>query len=420
MIVSWMLSALLFGACMVLVAASAERLARAAGAPGRWIWGGALIVAAGWPLCWPLVARVLPQLHTVAAALPAVRVLPDGAALTANASRDALDVAGRAFVTLWTLASLLLATRLVRAVRTLRRLRAEAECRMLDGMPVLVTDRVGPATIGLRRPSVLVPRAMLDLDEPLRGLVLRHEREHCDARDPWLLAATTLAVVLLPWNVALWSIARRLHLALELDCDARVLASGADPQRYARLLLLIAQSPRVLPLTPAFAAPPSHLERRIIAMRTRLARPRPLHLVAGGAALALGLIGACSSATPDAPPTRPTAAAASRPRVRDANAPLFEFQVEQQVRQIPGTGSLRYPTAMRLANREGEVLAQFVVDAQGIVEMATFKALKSTDPAFTEAVRTALPTMRFTPAQVGGRAVKQLVQQPFTFGLSGS
>lgn len=52
--------------------------------------------------------------------------------------------------------------------------------------------------------------------------------------------------------------------------------------------------------------------------------------------------------------------------------------------------------------------------------MSSFEALKSTDPAFTDAVRTALPTMRFAPARKSGRAVKQLVQQPFTFSLTPS
>jgi hypothetical protein len=29
-----------------------------------------------------------------------------------------------------------------------------------------------------------------------------------------------------------------------------------------------------------------------------------------------------------------------------------------------------------------------------------------------------LPDMRFAPAQVGGRKVKQMIQEPFTFALS--
>src|SRR3954470_20889870 len=100
--------------------------------------------------------------------------------------------------------------------------------------------------------------------------------------------------------------------------------------------------------------------------------------------------------------------------------PYFEFQVEKQVAQIPGSGNLRYPDMLRSANVEGEVLAQFVVDTTGRYESGTFKVLKSSHEQFTAAVKNALPQMKFYPAEVGGRKVKQLVQQPFTFSVSKS
>jgi protein TonB len=103
-----------------------------------------------------------------------------------------------------------------------------------------------------------------------------------------------------------------------------------------------------------------------------------------------------------------------------SDQPYFEFQVEKQVQQVPGTGNLRYPDMLRSANVEGEVLAQFVVDTTGRFEAGSFKVLKSSHDLFTSAVRSALPNMRFYPAEVGGRKVKQLVQQPFTFSLQKS
>jgi protein TonB len=95
----------------------------------------------------------------------------------------------------------------------------------------------------------------------------------------------------------------------------------------------------------------------------------------------------------------------------------FEFQVDKSVRQVPGSGGVKYPDMLRPAKVEGEVLAQFVVDTSGVYEHDTFKVLKSTHEAFTQAVRDALPLMRFTPAEVGGAKVRQLVQQPFIFAL---
>ncbi|MBW8770846.1 MAG: TonB family protein [Gemmatimonadetes bacterium] len=104
----------------------------------------------------------------------------------------------------------------------------------------------------------------------------------------------------------------------------------------------------------------------------------------------------------------------------NGDQPYFEFQVEKQVSQIPCATCLTYPDMMKSANVEGEVLAQFVVDTSGKYESGTFKVLKSTNEQFTNAVKVALPRMRFYPAEVGGRKVKQLVQQPFTFSLQKS
>ena len=102
----------------------------------------------------------------------------------------------------------------------------------------------------------------------------------------------------------------------------------------------------------------------------------------------------------------------------DSNQPFFEFQVEKPVVAAPGSPSPRYPEILRTAGVEGEVLAQFVVDTTGRVEMNTFKVLKSSHDMFIAAVRNAMPNMRFIPAEVGGRRVKQLVQQPYTFNIS--
>jgi len=63
----------------------------------------------------------------------------------------------------------------------------------------------------------------------------------------------------------------------------------------------------------------------------------------------------------------------------------------------------------------GDVIAQFVVDTTGRVDLHTVKVLKSTHPAFTAAVEAAIPGWQFQPASVGGRPVKQLVQLPVAF-----
>ena len=98
--------------------------------------------------------------------------------------------------------------------------------------------------------------------------------------------------------------------------------------------------------------------------------------------------------------------------------PYFEFQVEKPVVPAPGNAGPRYPEILKSANVEGEVLAQFVVDTTGRVEMGTFKVLKSSHDLFTQAVKTSLQNAKYLAAEVGGKKVKQLVQQPFQFQLT--
>ena len=93
-------------------------------------------------------------------------------------------------------------------------------------------------------------------------------------------------------------------------------------------------------------------------------------------------------------------------------------QVEKQVSLISGSASPRYPEMLRVAGVEGSVVARFVVDDEGRVEERTVKFVRSDNSLFDEAVRAALGRMRFTPAEIAGKKVRQLVEMPFVFALS--
>lgn len=95
----------------------------------------------------------------------------------------------------------------------------------------------------------------------------------------------------------------------------------------------------------------------------------------------------------------------------------FDFQVEKPVAQLPGSGIPSYPDILRSSSVEGQVLAQFTVDTLGRVEIPSFQVISSSHDLFTAAVRNALPRMRFLPAEIAGKKVKQRVQQPFQFSL---
>jgi periplasmic protein TonB len=93
-------------------------------------------------------------------------------------------------------------------------------------------------------------------------------------------------------------------------------------------------------------------------------------------------------------------------------------QVEKQVSLVAGSASPKYPEGLRMAGVEGRVVAQFVVGVGGRVEEGTVKLVRSDNALFDEAVRVALTRMQFTPAEIAGRKVRQLVEMPFVFTLS--
>jgi periplasmic protein TonB len=100
----------------------------------------------------------------------------------------------------------------------------------------------------------------------------------------------------------------------------------------------------------------------------------------------------------------------------DAGQTFFEFQVEKPVAPLNNVAPT-YPSMLQSQGVAGQVIAQFVVDTTGRADVSTFKSIESTHDLFTAAVKNALPRMRFQPAEVGGRKVKQLVQQAFAFNL---
>ena len=100
----------------------------------------------------------------------------------------------------------------------------------------------------------------------------------------------------------------------------------------------------------------------------------------------------------------------------DSGRARYEFEVERPV-VARNTASPSYPSRMQAEGLGGRVIAQFVVDTTGQVEQETFRVIESTDVEFTIAVRRSLPRMRFEPAEVRGRKVRQLVQQPFVFSM---
>jgi protein TonB len=107
----------------------------------------------------------------------------------------------------------------------------------------------------------------------------------------------------------------------------------------------------------------------------------------------------------------------SRAVIADA-AVFTATEVDKPVVLRQGSPTPEYPDMLRRAGVTGTVIAEFVVDTLGNVEVATIRLRSGDHDQFRGSVRATLPRMRFLPAQYRGMKVPQLVQLPFRFDIN--
>jgi len=314
MIAAWIAYGLVVSGILCVAGVFTERAARWIGVPSRWVWATA--IGLGWAL--PFLGRS--GNSTASLSQPAgTAVAPSGQAdvhfveqtlalpgkLLASLAEmwSALTTAGAPvdlplFVAWLGAASLLLSALAI----TYRRLRIRA-CgwpeRHIEGHPVRVSEDLGPAVLGVRRGQVVLPRWAVECPANHRRLIVLHEAEHLRAGDERLLFAAVIAAALMPWNVFAWWQLRRLRLAVELDCDRRVLGTGVQIREYASLLLEAGSRRGASPMTAAvFVHFHSQLGRRIREMTEKRKGPRyvPAALATMGALVLLAA--ACQTPVP--------------------------------------------------------------------------------------------------------------------------
>jgi hypothetical protein len=96
---------------------------------------------------------------------------------------------------------------------------------------------------------------------------------------------------------------------------------------------------------------------------------------------------------------------------------LSVLEVDVAVTRYINSAAPAYPPDLLQQNVEGAVSARYVVDTTGYAIPASLTIISATRPQFALAVREALPFMRFHPAMVGERKVRQQVEQDFTFRI---
>jgi len=253
----------LAGLCLGLAALFFER-ALPATSPRRWLW--CLVIP---------MSVFLPGFYRFhhAWSVADVFVQPATVAETFDTNINQVWLTLSGLLILW---GLIGAFQVSRILWLARKQTAADGIATIDGIPVVVTETMGPATVGFWHSRVLLPRWVLALPGDERRYVVRHEEEHRRAHDGRLLFGMSLPLILMPWNLAMWWQIRRLCLAVEMDCDNRVVNRLGDATAYGELLLKVALATTGGPrLQPAFLGGVGTLERRL----TALLAPTPLRHV---------------------------------------------------------------------------------------------------------------------------------------------
>lgn len=319
MIAALMAYCLLASLLVAVMGRAFEEATRLLGLPTRWAWAGALALTLGLTGSAPFRAAVQSPIEAsrVEAGEAVIGMEPERADPGPIESSPRVLVLGvvepmlRAMVPLgagfrgavlggiWIALTVTLGGWFMALLLRSRVHRRGWPSAFIVGERVRIAPAGGPAVAGLVRPEIVVPRWLAGAPEAEQRMAVFHEREHVRARDPYLLAFGYLAMTLLPWNPVVWWMHLRLRLAVELDCDRRVLRRGVRPRTYGSFLIEVAELGRS-PLAGAvtLAASKPNLERRLTAMTAstpRYAAARAAVIAAFGALL---LTTACDTRLP--------------------------------------------------------------------------------------------------------------------------
>ena len=276
---------------------------------------------------------------------------------------------------------------------------AAADLRLTD-------DLEGPATIGVRRPLVLIPRSVLGMSAAVQRAILCHELLHVKRGD-WL---QTLAEEI--WRSLLWFhphahlIASKLSLAREMVVDEQTILITRDRRAYAEALLAFSNpQPHLIGVTPFIGRRTLTQRISLIAEEGSMSRSRrALSKVALTVAACLAI----------------TAEAVDR-------FPMFATLQAQSVVYKPGDGIAlpvvvkevkpKYTPAAMEAKVQGSVWLECVVGETG--DIVDVKVTKSLDREYglDQAAIDAAGQWKFKPARKDGKPVAARITLELTFTL---
>jgi beta-lactamase regulating signal transducer with metallopeptidase domain len=365
---SWMLYSIVVSLLMGLAALALERSAQIRQRPARWLWVTCMVASLAILFIPSKVSvQILESTHADRVTSSETLTPPQTTAI--ETSGFTLPIIGTDQTPLssgvstlldwtWRMASMALALVILASGAHLSWRRRRWDRGHMAGTAVYISEDSGPAVVGFLHPHIVVPRWLTKLSPDEQELVIAHERSHLGAHDTQLLTIAVCLLVCMPWNLMLWWHLRRLRLAIEIDCDARVLSLGYPVARYSETLIAVGERQSAsCAMTMARYGSKSFLEQRI----HNMLRKKTRHAQVSALALACLGVGLAVCAAEVAPPKVDFVGKTS-------------YQLDPQLLQAngqPDVRALRSQVLLMQAEGIADKLTQFIKESQNQVGWTT-------------------------------------------------
>lgn len=269
---------------------------------------------------------------------------------------------------------------------------------------LLLSDDVeGPATVGVRRAVILVPRRIVELPQAVQTAVLCHELMHVRRRDWLVTLGEEVWCALLWFHPGVRLIASRACLARETLVDEVVITHTRDRRAYAEALLAFSNSqPHLIGATALIGRRQLSQRISLIAQEVSMSRSRVASLLA--LSVAIVAVATLSAAT---------------------SLPMVAAQAQTEQVSKPGDGiSLpvvmkevkpEYPRDVLPEKIQGSVWLRCVVLANG--KVGDIEITRSLHPRLDREAGRAATQWEFKPGTKDGKpvAVEITLEMTFTF-----
>lgn len=242
MLVVWAVYILSISTVLVALAWPAERALRRRKKATRFLWASAFLGSVLSPILGGVLVSVRDLFLAERIELARTLGTPNPAALytAEDVLRDS-SVAGiginALFLGFWLATAAIAAGWIWLSRRSAKTISTSWRPTTWRGHSVYRSQATGPCVAGFIRPRLVIPDWVDSLTERQQELVLQHELEHVRVWDPRLSQIFLGLICLMPWNLPLIVAYRRLRLAIEIDCDRRVVGQSASLREYGEALL---------------------------------------------------------------------------------------------------------------------------------------------------------------------------------------